>query len=176
MAEQKLVINDVKTGKNYAKTVTDDTLMGKKLRDKISGDLVGLPGYELEITGGSDNAGFPMRADIDTAGRKKALLTSGPGVHIKRKGQRTRKTIVGNTISETTVQINLKITKYGTKKLEDALGLAKEESPAEETKPEAKEEKPKEEAPKEEAKPEPKEEVKEEKKEKEAPKEEPKKE
>lgn len=145
MVEFKVVINNVKTGKSYQKTVPEQGLMGKKIGDKIDGKIVGLTGYELEIKGGSDTAGFPMIATLDTIGRKKALLSKGPGVKIKRKGMLKRKTIRGNTISDKTAQINLKIIKYGAKTIEEILGIAKE-APQEEKKPE---EKPKEAAKKE---------------------------
>ena len=79
MAELKLVINDPKTGKSYAK-VSDIDLAGNKIGDKIQGDQLGLKGYELQITGGSDTAGFPMRSDIEASTRKRALLSSGPGL------------------------------------------------------------------------------------------------
>ncbi len=185
MAEIKLTINDPKTGKSYKHITEGSSLRGKKLKEKISGDLIGLKGYELEITGGSDKAGFPMRFDLPGPQRKKILLTKGPGVKLKRKGIRKRKTVAGNEISKDTVQVNLKILKVGAKKIEDILGK-KEETPkekAEEPKKEKKEETPKEEVKegkKEEKKEEPKEkeetpkeEVKEEKKEekKEEPKE-----
>jgi len=154
MAEFKIVINDPKTGKTYQKTLDEQAFIGKKIGDKIDSNLVGMAGFELEITGGSDVAGFPMRGDVQGSGRKKALLTSGTGVNIKRKGKKVRKTVMGNTISENIVQINLKVIKGDN--VEKALGV---EAPAEEAKPE--------EAPKEETKPEekpteePKEEVKE---------------
>ena len=135
MAEFKIVINDVKTGKSYQKTVSDSSLVGKKIGDKVDGKVVGLTGYELEIKGGSDTAGFPMIVTVDTSGRKKALLSKGPGVKIKRDGMIKRKTVRGNTISDKTAQINLKIIKYGTKKVEELLGIEKkEESPAAEEK------------------------------------------
>ncbi|MFH1455980.1 MAG: 30S ribosomal protein S6e [archaeon] len=139
MAEFKIVINDPKTGKTYQKTLDEQAFIGKKIGDKIDGNLVGMAGFELEITGGSDVAGFPMRKDIQGSGRKRALLTSGTGVHIKRKGKKVRKTVMGSTISENIVQINLKIVKGDN--VEKTLGL---EAPAEEAKPEEVKEKPQE--------------------------------
>ena len=69
-----------------------------------------------------------MRKDIPTANRKSALLGSGPGVHIKKKGVKLRKTIRGNTIGATTAQVNIKIVKYGKDPIEKVLGIeAKEE-------------------------------------------------
>jgi len=138
MAEFKIVINDVKTGKTYQKDLSDESLIGKKIGDKVNGDLIGLNGYELEITGGSDSAGFPMHKSLESSGRKKALLSGAPGVHIKRKGMKARKTIRGNVISDQVVQINMKIVKYGKEKLEKLLGLEPEETPKEEVKAEEK--------------------------------------
>ena len=134
MVELKLVINDVKKGKSYPKPITEEQsqeFMNLKLGNKIKGDNFGFSGYEFEIKGGTDNAGFPMRRDLDSAARKKALLTKGPGIHIKRKGMRKRKTIRGNTISESTSQVNLKILAYGKEPLEKVLGI--EEKPKEES-------------------------------------------
>lgn len=131
MAEFKCVINDAKTGKSYQKPVDLNLFLGKKLKDKVDGSTLGLSGYELEITGGSDNAGFPMREDIPGNLRKKALLSGGVGVHIKRKGMRVRKTVRGNTVDKDIAQLNLRIVKYGKGSLEKALGLVKEEAPAE---------------------------------------------
>ena len=126
MAEIKIVIGY--KGKSYQKTISDE-LIGRKIRDKISGDLIGLKGYELEITGGSDTAGFPMRRDVPGIGRKKPLLTRGPGVKINVRGERIRKTVRGNTISDDTAQINLKVLKVGS---EDLGKLFKKEEPIKE--------------------------------------------
>jgi len=126
----------------------------KKIGDKIDGKALGYDGYELEITGGSDNSGFPMRKDVEGIARKRILIVSGVGLRKKtRKGMRKRKTIAGNTISLKTAQINLKVIKYGKAKLEfakkeaegEAKEAPKEEKTEEKPKEEVKEERPKEE-------------------------------
>ncbi|MFC1723475.1 S6e family ribosomal protein [Nanoarchaeota archaeon] len=188
MAEFKLVLNDPKKGKSKQLEVKEDNakaFIGLKIGNKVKGEAFDLPGYEFEITGGSDAAGFPMRKDITGPARKRILAVKGVGItnklrkpNPKKKGWRTikgmrqKKTVAGNQIHEKTAQINLKILKEGSEKLfEEAKAAPKEEAkPKEEKKeeaPKAKEEPKKE--------PEKKEEVKEEKKE-EAPKEEKKKE
>ena len=73
MVEVRFVINDGKTGKTYQKALEEETLVGKKIGEVVSGDFLGLEGYELQIRGGSDFAGFPMRPDIDGPVRKKHL-------------------------------------------------------------------------------------------------------
>lgn len=152
----KIVVSNPEDGKSYQKEIEGaqaKTLYGKKLGDTVKGDSVGLTGYELVLTGGSDKQGFPMRVDFHGTMRKKLLLTSGTGYRAKKKGERQRKSIRGNTIAEDIAQINLKVEKPGKDKLDKLFGKTedkpKEEKPAAE-KP--KEEKAKEEPKKEEAK------------------------
>ncbi len=131
MVEFRLTINDVKTGKSYKKLVTAveaDMFIGKKIKDKILGSEFGLKDYELEITGGSDTSGFPMRYDLPIPERKKILIVEGIGAKLKRKGVKQRKTVVGNTLSHNISQINLKVVKYGSKSLDEILGKKEEKS------------------------------------------------
>ena len=135
MANFKIVISDPKARKAYQKELDQGAtgLMGKKLGDKLQGSHVGLAGYELEVTGGSDKEGFPMRKDVEGPGRKKILLSHGPGYNPKSRGNRKRKSIRGNMISPSISQVNLKIVSYGSKSVEESLGMkAKEiEAPGE---------------------------------------------
>ncbi len=131
----KFVINDPKTGKSYQKELEDKTvagIMGKKIGDEIDAGILGLPGYKVTITGGSDKDGFGMRKDVDGSSRKKLLLKKGPGYKYN-KGIRIRKSIRGNTLSTNIAQVNTKITKAGAKKIDEILG-AKEEENTEEKK------------------------------------------
>ena len=166
LATFKFVVNDPETRKSYQVEIEQSKalgLIGKKIGDEFSGDIIGLPGYTLKITGGTDKDGFPMHPRVDGMGRKKVLLTGPPCFHPKRKGERRRKTVRGNTISEDIAQINCKIVKKGEKPIEELIPVKKKEAKAEKPKEEIKAEK-KPEA-KLEEKPEKKEEVKEEKKE-----------
>jgi len=133
MAELKIVISDVKSGKSKQMQLNDENsknLNGKKIKEKIKGETIDLPGYELEITGGSDHAGFPMRADIPGAGRKKILAGKSVGVRkLKNKNDRIRKTVCGNTIHVNTAQVNMKIIKMGAKNIFEEEKA--EEAPAE---------------------------------------------
>ena len=127
----KLVVSDPKTRKSYQKEVGEEGLIGKKIGEKLSGPLAGLEGYELELTGGSDKDGFPMRKDVDGTARKKILISSPPGFHPGTPGVRKRKSVRGNTISEDIVQINTKVVKYGKKALDRVFASKKEEKPEE---------------------------------------------
>ncbi len=145
MPNFKIVISDPKTRKAYQKEVDQGQsgLVGKKIGEVVSGNNLGLAGYDVEITGGSDRQGFPMRKDVEGIARKKILIALPPGFHPKMKGQRKRKSIRGNTISAEISQINTKVIKYGTKTLEELIGVKekpKEEKQAEGKKKESKEE------------------------------------
>lgn len=117
----KVVISDPETGKSYQTEVKEPEtrrLIGLKIGDKIDGAILGLSGYELLITGGSDKDGFPMRKDISGSGRTSIVLASGPGFRPRRRGERKRKRVRGAQISEATVQINTKVMKKGEKPLD----------------------------------------------------------
>lgn len=143
----KFVIANPKTRKTYNVELDQDRtvgLIGKKIRDNFSGDILGLSDYELQITGGTDKDGFPMHHLVHGAIRKKVILSHPPCFHSKRKGERRRKMVRGNTISRDIIQINCKIIKEGKKPIEEIL-VKREEKPEEVKKePEKKfEEKPK---------------------------------
>ncbi|MEL9999328.1 MAG: 30S ribosomal protein S6e [Thermoplasmata archaeon] len=120
MANFRIVISDPKTGKSVQREVTDksaDSLIGKKIGEIFEGSMIGLDGYKLKITGGTDKDGFPMSPKIQGGIRKAVLLSSGFGFHPKKKGMRKKKMLRGNTITGETVQINTVIVEYGEKPL-----------------------------------------------------------
>jgi small subunit ribosomal protein S6e len=86
-----------------------NAFLGLKIGDEVSGEILGLKGVKLVITGGSDISGFPMRPDIPGPVKKRALLSGPPGFHPKEDGERRRKMVRGNTIAHDIVQINTKI-------------------------------------------------------------------
>jgi len=123
-----------KNGKTYHLETESEELMEKELHDKINGKDISndLSGYEFEITGASDSAGFTALEEVEGTGLKKVLLSYGKAMHkrprregkkkvsnFKPKGLRMRKTVRGRVISPSIVQINLKILKEGDKKLSD---------------------------------------------------------
>src|ERR1041385_5974050 len=123
MASFKLVINDPSTGKSFNFEVTGhhaQSFMGKKIGDQVDGINANLPGYKLQITGGSDKAGFPMRADFEGGNRRRLLLTEGIGYHPKDyPGKRKRMSVRGNRVSGEIIQVNLKVAKAGSKPVAD---------------------------------------------------------
>ncbi|MEM2116024.1 MAG: S6e family ribosomal protein [Candidatus Woesearchaeota archaeon] len=124
--EASFVISDPKTGKSYHLKRDNSRLIGLKIGDKVHGEMIDLPGFEFEITGGSDFAGFPMRKGISQQ-RKRILISSkSPGFKRKlHKGEKRRITVAGEVIHEKTAQINLKLIKGDN--LEEKIGGGKEQ-------------------------------------------------
>ena len=139
----KIVLSDPKTRKAYQKEVDEASsgLVGKKLGEVFGADFLNLTGYEVQITGGSDKEGFPMRRDLEGIGRKKVLLSGGVGFHPPLDGQRKRKSVRGNTVSNQISQINLKVVKYGAKSIEELLGIKPKEEKKELTEEEKRQKK-----------------------------------
>ncbi len=124
MAEFRAVISDPKDGKSYQAPVAGhhaNSLIGKKIGDVVDGIFVGLPGYKLEITGGSDKDGFPMRKDLPGPRRKKLLISKSIGFNSKKGGLRRRKTVRGNTIAPDSLQINMKVMQHGMKPISELI-------------------------------------------------------
>jgi small subunit ribosomal protein S6e len=129
----RVVVSDPKTGKAYQVELKDPgagRLLGKRIGDKIEGDALGLPGYSVQVTGGSDREGFPMRADLPGSKRRRILVSSGAGYHPLAEGRRRRKSLHGKEISPDIGQINVKVVEAGAKSLQELLG----KEPAEEKK------------------------------------------
>ncbi len=112
MAKFKVIISDPETGKSRSIEVEGTQavpLVGRKLGEVIEGSVVKMRDHRLKITGGSDKDGFPMRPNIHGGVRIGAILSEGVGFHSSGKGERQRKTLRGNVITEEIVQINMKI-------------------------------------------------------------------
>ena len=139
-------INLSHNGKTYKLETESEDLVGTSIGDKIDGKefSADLEGYEIEITGTSDKAGFTGMSNINGPDLHKALLGYGKGMHKKPKGEkkfnkkpkglRLRKTVRGKEVSLFTVQINSKVLKEGSKKFDSLFETPAEEAPAEENK------------------------------------------
>ncbi len=112
LAKFKIIISDPDL--QNSKTVElEETravpLIGRRLGEILDGAVVGLSGHKVQITGGSDKDGFPMRPSVHGGVRRKVILRGGVGFNPKEKGERIRKTVRGNVITDEIVQINMKI-------------------------------------------------------------------
>lgn len=109
MPEFKVVIADPKTGKAEQVEVKGEAaarLIGKKIGDVIDGSVVGRPGLKLKITGGSGKAGEPMLPFLPGGVKRYILFSSPPGFRPRERGERRRKFVRGDVITEDIVQIN----------------------------------------------------------------------
>ena len=118
----KLVVSEGKSSHQMeVEAALSKKLIGLKIGEDFDASMVGLEGYQLRITGGSDKNGFPMKRDVDGPRRIRSLLTSGVGFRPTRKGQRKRKTVRGNTLSDDIVQVNTVVVKKGKKSITELL-------------------------------------------------------
>ena len=131
MVEFKASIADPESGKTYALEISGahaNSLINKKIGDEIDGIFVKLPSYKLVITGGSDKDGVPMRKDLPGGRRAHLLVAKSTGFRPTHNGTRKRKTMRGNSITSDIVQINMRISSRGMKKVEDLIKATEEES------------------------------------------------
>lgn len=129
MTDFRILIGDPKSGKTFQKVLSIEEsrgLFGKKVGDHFRGESLGLTGYELKITGGTDKDGFAMRPEVEGSARKKILLASGPGFRPKRKGLRKRKMIRGKIVGPDIAQLNTKVVKHGSADLVKLFGKQEE--------------------------------------------------
>ena len=123
--EFKVVVSDPVSGKSYQREVKDEKasrIAALKLGDEFDGALVGLVGYTLKITGGSDKAGFPMKKGVQGMRRAMVLMEGGVGYNPK-SDVRVRKRVRGEKIADDIVQINTAVSKKGAKGIEELLGI-----------------------------------------------------
>ncbi|ERH08601.1 MAG: SSU ribosomal protein S6E [halophilic archaeon J07HX64] len=124
MAEFTVAVADTEAGVTRQVEVSGQSanrFVGRELGDTVDGNAVGLDGYTLELTGGTDDAGRPMREDIRGASLDEVLLEGGTGYEPSRDGERKRVTLRGREVGDATRQINVKITEYGPGDAEDML-------------------------------------------------------
>jgi len=134
----QLVISDPYTGIAFKHEIADEKIKqifwGKRLGEKIEGDMFGFPNYVFEIAGASDDAGFPHVPFVEGPGFHRIILSGPPGYRprkyyvqkkdggwrtINLKNVRKKKGVRGNELSERTRQVNLVIVERKGKPLKD---------------------------------------------------------
>jgi len=130
MAKFKVIISDPENGTSKVVELEEARalpLIGKKIGETLDGSIVDLPGHKVQITGGSDKDGFPMRANVHGGVRRQVILSGGVGFNPKHEGERIRKTVRGNVITEEVVQVNLKIVEKSKQQKEEKKAKEKKE-------------------------------------------------
>jgi small subunit ribosomal protein S6e len=129
MAKFKVIVSDPETGTSRAVELEESRaapLVGKKIGEIVEGALVDLPAHKLKIVGGSDRDGVPMRPSVHGGVRKNVILSGGVGFNPKNSGERKRKTVRGNVITDEIVQVNTKIVEKPKKPKEEKAASAKQ--------------------------------------------------
>jgi small subunit ribosomal protein S6e len=135
MVEFQVIVGDPDTGKTHSVEVDGqhaNVFVRKRIGEEVDGMFVGLPGYTVEITGGSDQDGFPMRPEIPQATRKSVLVSKSTGFNPEDDGVRRKKTFRGNEVSPEITQINAKIVDRGPEDV-DSLLYGEDEEDEEDT-------------------------------------------
>jgi small subunit ribosomal protein S6e len=112
MAKFKVIVSDPETGTSKVVELEETRavpFIGRKIGEVVEGAVVDLPAHKLQIMGGSDRDGVPMRPNVHGGVRRKVVLSGGVGFNPQDKGQRRRKTVRGDVITDEIVQINTKI-------------------------------------------------------------------
>lgn len=126
MASFTVVVGDPESGSSYqleAEEQDANRFMGKSIGEEVDGGSVGLDGYTLEITGGSDEAGRPLNGEAGGPNLTQVLMKGRQtGYHPKRDGERRRITVRGREISDAVAQVNASIAERGSTDVDDLLG------------------------------------------------------
>ncbi|MFB6219258.1 MAG: 30S ribosomal protein S6e [Halobacteriaceae archaeon] len=125
MATFAVVVSDPETGHSYQVEIDGqdaNRFLGREIGDEVDGGAVGLDGYTVEITGGSDAAGRPMREDVSGSALTDVLLAGGTGFNPTRDGERRRVTVRGREVGDEIAQLNVRIAERGDGDVDDLLG------------------------------------------------------
>lgn len=125
MASFSVVVGDPDAGETYqleADGQGANRFLGKSIGDEVDGGAVGLDGYTLEITGGSDEAGRPLAPDVAGQDLQEVLMNErSTGYKPRRDGERRRITVRGREINDAVSQVNAAIVDRGDASIEDLL-------------------------------------------------------
>jgi len=127
-----LIISDPETGTSQKVELEDARMApirGRRIGEVIDGTVADLPGYRLQLTGGTDKDGIPMRPDVHGSAKSRIVLSGGVGYKPRKKGERKRVVVRGNTVSAETTFLNFKI-------VEKPKGQKKKKAPEPEEAPE----------------------------------------
>ena len=132
MAKFKIIVSDPQTGTSKVLELEEARaapFIGRKIGETLDGAVVDLPATKVQIKGGSDKDGVPMRPDVHGGVRRKVVLSGGVGFNPTKGGERRRKAVRGNIITDEIAQLNLKIVEQPSKPKE-AKAEAKPQAPA----------------------------------------------
>jgi small subunit ribosomal protein S6e len=112
MAKFKVIVSDPETGTSKVVELEEARavpFIGRRIGETMDGAVVDLSAHKLQIRGGSDKDGVPMRPNVHGGVRRRVVLSGGVGFNATKGGERKRKAVRGNVITDDIVQINMKI-------------------------------------------------------------------
>ena len=112
MAKFKVIVSDPQSGASKVVELEEaraSPFIGRKIGETLDGAVVDLPAHKIQVMGGSDKDGVPMRSNVHGGIRRAVVLSGGAGFKAKKKGERKRKTVRGDIITDEIVQVNVKI-------------------------------------------------------------------
>jgi small subunit ribosomal protein S6e len=107
-----LIISDPETGRSQRvelEAAQMNPLIGRRIGSTIDGTIANLAGHRIQLTGGTDKDGIPMRPDVHGGVKANIILSGGVGYRPKKKGERKRVVVRGNTVTADTIFLNFKI-------------------------------------------------------------------
>ena len=110
MAKFKVIVSDPETGTSKIVELEEARavpLIGRRIGETMDGAVVDLPAHKIQLRGGSDKDGVPMIANVHGGVRRKVVLSGGVGFKAKKRGEKKRKAVRGNVITDDIVQINI---------------------------------------------------------------------
>ena len=133
MAKFKVIVSDPQTGTSKVVELEEARaapFIGRRTGEIMDGAAVDLPATKVQIMGGSDKDGVPMRPNVHGGVRRKVVLSGGVGFNPTKGGERKRKAVRGNIITDEIVQINMKMVEQPSKPKETKAEIAKPQTPA----------------------------------------------
>jgi small subunit ribosomal protein S6e len=112
MAKFKVIVSDPQAGTSKVVELEEARaapFIGRRVGETIDGSAVDMPAHKIQLMGGSDKDGVPMRGNVHGGVRRSVVLSGGAGFAPTKKGERKRKTVRGNIVTDEIVQINMKI-------------------------------------------------------------------
>ena len=133
MAKFKVIVSDPQTGTSKVVELEEARaapFIGRKIGEVMDGAVVDMPATKVKIMGGSDKDGVPMRPNVHGGVRRKVVLSGGVGFKPKKDGERKRKAVRGNIVTDEIVQINMKFVEQPAKPKEAKAEAAKPQAPS----------------------------------------------
>jgi small subunit ribosomal protein S6e len=107
-----LIVSDPETGRSQKVEIEDSRMtsfIGRRIGEILDGAVANLPGHKIQLTGGCDKDGIPMRPDVHGGVKAYIILSGGVGYKPRNPGEKKRVTVRGNTVTSDTIFLNFKI-------------------------------------------------------------------